>query len=1622
MKKKLIQFLMLPIVAVSIGAFVSCKDTNEDLYNEFRTEAKVKEQNVNDRLADLEQQLEDQIEAYKALQTALSTTGCQCGLPGSATDNRFTKIENDLNNLLLWLGMGSSSGSGGGGGGSSTTGGNIGGAVIDDSGTKLGDYLNMLLTLINGNTSAINTNSTDIANLLNQLNTQTTNLSNLTTIVNQQGSNINLLLTNQATADALLQQTIQDLQALQTQVNNIKQCGCDLSTIWTAINTLETGLTQAQADAAAALGLATTANTNANTALGTANTALSTANGAALTAGEAKAAADAATQIANTATTLAQAAAAAAATAQQTAEAAGADAATAKQIGEAAQQAATNALNAANSAIAMATTLETRVGANETAIASLQSNIQTIQSTLTQYGTQIGANTDAIAANTTAIATNVANIQQNTQDIQKNANDILAIQTQISTLSTDVANALQKAIDAEAAANANAQAIQNLQTTVATNQAAITALQTTTQTLETNVSNLTTQVNTNTTDIANLTTSVTNLSSTVTTLNTTVTDLQTTVSNHTTQLSTMAAQLSQIEADCAANLATAKAYADAQIAAAKTEIINQVTQMLLNYYTKAEVDALLANQDIKIDGNTLRIGNLETDLSTLTSTVNGHTTSINSINDQIAYIMQHLCNCTPVDLTEILDRLTAAEGGISTNASAISTNATAIQEIKDQIANVINKNIDDLTAALATTDGKVDALQLVIDNLQYVTPEQLDNIVNVIVAKAKADSTLFAQTDEELKKRIGEISDSVKTAFTDIVNLTTLYNTLESTTVKKADYEADKTAILGRISTNETNIGELQAAVSNINDSITALRNDLTELTTRMDAAEQYLAQVLNDIQDIKSDVAAIQDYLAKQVTSIKVQGTMNPWFGRFSMPANVSTNLLLAFYGLPEDNVEFPTSSTSNYVREREALTEKDMEMLSGLSVKKFRANVPIMYEDGYAGKIYMTINPNTADVSGLQPKIVNTLDEESYITLEGVQPSTDKLEFGWTRADQSSNGFYEAKAVVKPIDVQKIDAPAFNTPAIKDAMANVKAAITDIAKSSSTNGQGARLEQIASDINTVVQGLRFEQSGLKVSYTSKEKDENGNQVEKEHAVHSEYNLAATAFQPLSLATAKDFNYQTVPGYEQVNSLLDRVSNTLKDKINTFFKDFSNNGLINKLANFKIDSIKVPEITDDLLAKFELHMDTVFIMGGLEYHFEMPVTVPVKFEKDLEIPVVINDIEVNVPVHIDDSVAVDLSNVSITTPTIVVTGTASGHPTGVTDSDGKPVTVLVIPVLDNQGLPVKDQYVYIPIENFNVSVAIEASNTGEGGNAGQLIYLDGEPVAHVVIDDTISTTVDIDTKVKYHLVIEENVTVNISKYIQLGYVDYLRDPNEQDGYAKDENGNLIPLMDENGNPLPGDKRGFILRFNYDMRDAAQELWGMAADALDDINGGLLANVQDLINEVNKTLKQINNYDDKITGTISDFTEKIKNYLDKINTAAVRIINSTNQRFQPFMVASTSKGMKRLSGSKHYPTVLTSDVTLYPTSQTMELFVPLARKHVAVTNVFKGTESAQKGNSDCVARLRAANTGQFNTVLDGNVRKLDISAFVPGYVYEVAYSALDFHGKMATRKYYITVQ
>ena len=1502
MKKKLIQILMLAIVTVSIGSFVSCKDTNEDLYNELRT-TKVDYGTLQDRYDDLLRQLNDHIALYNQARNDIDYLLSCCGIVGGRIDNieniTIPGLQDQIGDILTidipYL-QGQIE--------------DIKNLLTDDNGNSIiGD----LSTLIDPN-SGINTITDYLNSLYNQLNILTTNYNNL---VNVPGD---LLALQNA-----LNTAITDLQG---QINELKnsQGSCNCADLLEKINALETRMNTAEANIQGAL------------------SRLDNVEAAVITA----------TNLAQAASTAAADAAQVAANAAQAAANAQADANQAKQDAAVAKQNAADALQKALDAINAAAALQTLVDTNTANIAALQNAVQTIQNTLTQYGTLISDNATAIQKNADAIATNVTNIQKNADDIAALKTKINDMQTELTTVSQKANDAFDKATDAYGKATANETAISDLTVRVTANETAISNLQTSLQALQTTVNNLTTQVSTNTTDIDNLKTSVTNLNTTVTNLNTTVSDLSTKVSNLSDKLNTMEAEIAQIQADCAANLEAAKAYTNQEVATLKTELLAEIASQLAKYYTKDEIDAKFGNyytkdeidaqqnaQDIKIDANTAKIGELET-------TVGEHTSAIEAINAALAAIKS--CTCDPEVINGILERLAEAEKNIGDNADAIAANTALINSVKDELTELINSQIEavktELEGKINDVDGKVDALQLVVSNLNYITPEEVESLVNALQDQVAAELAALNQTDEDFKKRMDIIGDSVKTAFADIVDLKTRVQVLESTTVKIDDYEVDKAAILSRISANETKISDLETRATTLEGEVENLKTDLGKLTTRMNEAEERLDKAEAEIKGLKNDVAALQDYLSKMVTGITIQGALNPWFGSFSTPFDVQSNILITFYGRPKVLGEFPTSKTGNYYGD-ETLTEKDMEMIEGVKPFKIKVDVPIMYENGYAGKIYMTINPNTADVTGLQPLIVNTKDEVSPFTIEPIKPCTEgALQFGWTSPTrtQSSNGLYMAKVGIQATDLPRISEPRFETTEMKDAIANAKEALITLAETHSTSGTGTNLTKIASDVLTIVKGLSFDRSGLKVSYTTK--DANG--AETEHSVYSEYNLAATGFQPLGLETLKDLNVKTIPGYGRANKLLDKIANKLHKEVNTAFDKLNNSALVSKIVNLNIKEITLKDLSDELIAKFEIKISDDVTIDGLTYHMQIPANsvVPVKLVKGLTV----NGKSVNIP----NELFIDPDNPNVSGPTLVVVGDLT---------TAKVAMKLVVPATNDS----MKKYIWFDIEDDQIQGSLDAGNV---------------------------------------LTIEDKNIVKFTETAGSYNVTTLSTPDI----------NLKNMIDLSSDTTPTLK----LEFTYDLRNEMLEIWGYSQDAISSVND-LLEDIKDIIKEINNALDKINNYANK---TIDSNIDKVRDYLDDINKMATGIINSTNSRFQPFMVASTSKGLKRLSGAKNYPTNLGKDITLYPTSQTFELFVPLARKHVAVTNVFSAdlSKSAQDGDGDCKAKLNAANTGKLNTVVDGTVREMKLSGLVSGYVYEIAYSALDFHGKMATRKYYVTVE
>lgn len=1529
MKKKLIQILMLLVVAVSIGAFVSCKDTNEDLYNELRNDPNLGNETLATRLATLQADLD----ALKA-----STCTCDKNLRPDLNAARadITEILATLAGLkkntdgTIDLGGATIGGSGGG-----TTGGGI---TLDD---LIGDLKD--LTDESGDTLSL-------VEIWNYVKGHTTAITNITNTLTEYGTNITNLQAGQDAANILI-------AGLQKQLDAIKQCDCNakFEEVWKAVNDLETGLNNAKNIAEQALALAK----------------------------EDSIAIKAVQKIAEDAAKAAEEAAKAAAAADNLAKKAEGDAAAAQKTADDAAKVAQQALDLATTAAA----LEARVAKNEEDIKTLNGHITRIDGVIKTLEDNVKTNTQdiqKIKEDLDVVKAYKDQIEANANAIKKLQEDVEKLDGRITTVSEQAEQAFQKASDAYAKALANETKINELASSQSVIEVAIAALQSQMKDLKDVVDGHTTDINT--------------LKENVNTINSDLSDMKTKYENITKEIGDLKDELANCKATCAENLAKAKAELEqlvaASIAAAKAEILKELEK----YYTKEEIESQLETLQVNIQGNT-------------TSTI-----------EDIEKILENLktgCTCDNTELENavkiIQNQIKEMWSQVDDNTDNIDKNADAIDAINQTIADLINKTIKDMQENIETLNGNVEdlaikqsTLELIVNKIkkEYITKDEVKTITDAIIAKAEADSTDF-------KNRMDIIGDSVANVLSDLTALTARVEILENSNFATSEeLAALQDALSNRIASNSTKIQKLNEQVKEIKNDVKGLKSDVTSLQEitkgiqndvktlknefkdleervqsaedRLDKAEERLDKFDVEIMGIKNAIEAIQNNLAKQVTSITIQGTYNPMFGSFSLPTGTQSNILLAYYGLPAADVEFPTSLTGKYVRPSEALTEKDMQMLglSGDAVFTWPANMPMMFDKGYAGKIWMTINPNTADVSGLQPTIVNSKDEESLITLKPIKPSEEKLQFGWTRAAQSSNGFYEADAYVTPTDVQKVNAPSFNTAAVMDAAKNVRDALTEMVKNQSTTGNGnmPRLEKLASDVNTIVQGLRFDRSALKVSYTSED-----GEGKHDHSVYSQYNLAATAFQPLNLGTAKDFNFQTVPGYEKAFNLLDRLSSRLNKQVHTFFYDFKNSALVEKVANLTIKDIVVKDLSDDLLAQFILHMDTTFVMDGLSYHLQMPVdvNVPVKFEKELTI----NIGGVKIPVNIEQDVAVNLDGVSVSSPVVVVKGTATG--TGKTedpDHEGELISTLVVPVKDNNGVVVG--YTEIPLDDIIVTADIEA----EGGlKEGQVIKLNGSPVAHVVIDKEV--VLGNDQTITYNLVIEDNfsTTVNLDKWFYFG---------------------------DNGT----DKKSFNLKFNYDMRKAAKDLWGEAQGALNDVNT-MLDDIRDIVKEVNNLINKINNYENKITGTVDDIVTRAKSYIDKINSVIVNLVNSTNERFQPFMVASTNKGMKFLSGSKNYPTKLTKDIKFFATSQTMELIVPMARKHVAVTNVFKGDASAQNGNSDCKSKLTAANSGEkMNVVLDGNERVIELKGLASGYVYEIAFSALDFQGKIATRKYYVTVE
>lgn len=539
---------------------------------------------------------------------------------------------------------------------------------------------------------------------------------------------------------------------------------------------------------------------------------------------------------------------------------------------------------------------------------------------------------------------------------------------------------------------------------------------------------------------------------------------------------------------------------------------------------------------------------LKGDLNTLRSDLNA---AITELKEADAAILQTL-NETTVNLYAALAEL---------EEKYIEADRVLKAELEGRIAELEGK-----LAALSAKDAELEALIAALRADLTTVETNLTNQLNTLktelseVAQKAGEALTKAENAQKKAEEAYHMADSLGGELDKVK--ADLEQTQKDLEEAKEIYDAAIALLNQRVDNLEDRVINLEAAVLELKKMYAgqdeAMKEEIAALNDRIDALEERLDKVENSQKAL--------------VTSIELNATVNPVFGTFNLPANVRSNLLIGYYGKTVQEGVFPSKSDDGpYVdADKYSISPEAFALLDLADDDKYEyySNDLLVNGDNELniGTLYLTVNPTKANFEGTTFDLVNSQDEKALATLSDLKPSDYKIQFGYTRAtapEESKNGFYETKVSIAKADVE---AAAIHS----EGMANaIQRAVNDFKTSRNINFSDLAV--------TLLDNL----DGVTDAYAVRA---NWNdELVGERSVYSQYGLAATAMRSLTgYASFKDFNYQTIPGYEQAMGLIDRIASGIKNQIRNAIPDGLKDGF----------SIDLPEITNVSLNRDDLDLD----------------------------------------------------------------------------------------------------------------------------------------------------------------------------------------------------------------------------------------------------------------------------------------------------------------------------------------------------------------------------------------------------------------------------------------------
>lgn len=541
---------------------------------------------------------------------------------------------------------------------------------------------------------------------------------------------------------------------------------------------------------------------------------------------------------------------------------------------------------------------------------------------------------------------------------------------------------------------------------------------------------------------------------------------------------------------------------------------------------------------------------------------------ITDLNDAISKLEQQYKDAIAANNTEIMNQVGdlidqlkldfAAELSGELENLRNSLEEWVNNQIKDAIAEIdLNPLWEAVNGVKTTADSALEKANNAEANAQAALAKananaELIETMSASITTLQETLTNLSADMEDAKQNISTMQTKLETMSTEVENLKNQYTELNTALEGVKDNVATLTASVTTLTEN----------FSNLESAFGAFKAEMSEYQTNVDhLLGQYGEDIDALIRDVEYIYSNFMQKFANLVTSINVEEVQNAIFGSFSFPLGIESNIIANYYAYSDHPVGFPWFEyeyTTNDDLKGINLTAIDAPTMSNI----LKADEP---EIEKLADLYLTVNPANRNFKGLKLTLVNSQDEQVLDEFK-LKETDHVVTMGVTRSAQ--NGFYAAEML--SADPSK-DVPAIRYEIVDGLKGAFKDAIKDHHKADFVELAKLIVKQFGSDMPAYA---------VKCEWDDTEVNADGEEVAVKNSVRSGYDLAVTAFRPLSYTTAYDiWEGHTVPHIKN-----DLSMGFVKDRIKRAFDD------IKSRLNLGLTGIKVEDIT--IVLDFDIQVD----------------------------------------------------------------------------------------------------------------------------------------------------------------------------------------------------------------------------------------------------------------------------------------------------------------------------------------------------------------------------------------------------------------------------------------------